>query len=837
MAIRMRRGLEAELDISKAVPGEWLVSTDTRYIRMCFAPGIVLRMATYEAFEADTKKFMQQMEAILAETKTVQEAVERIQNEIENSVVAVENYVKSAKGYADLSNTYAMQSKRYSEESSGYAEDAYEEAERARMYAENAEAVTGVEIAKKDRAGIIKGGENYVAEDGTLTLTERTTDKTLYNSYEGGIKINEIGGASEQRTTTGAQLFEVVKGLVASNSGVKVKENADGTLSIVGEATEGGGIFALGSKFSGTDVVFSLKAGNYFVSGLPEGLGIYLYKTGQSVLNVYVKGGDAGFILEEDTEFCSISLRWSAGVKFNSPNTKIMLNEGTQAKPWEPFTGRKPSPSPDYPQEIKSVKGKNLLDCRWLVEQTINGVTFTPVKDKNGNLLYVEANGIASAKTDYNLTNNILWSEGEYVLSGCPSGGSTSTYNLAIYTNSDGNWTNSFGGDLNFLVSKDESIKLIATVRSGYTADHLRFYPMIRPASIADDTYVPYGLLRFWGHGKNLYSGADITGSYNRGGQFLKLADIKEKLTVGKTYTISFTTGNVAFNIGVLNTGGITKLCSANTRESITFTRTVEATSDALLYSNTTSTVAITMRDIQIEERTEATPYKPYRESAITLSKQFVLNGPSGVRDRFVRRDGVWGIERNVYKKVFDGTEDSIELSTGTVGKGYYFTYYDNKFLNSQKAHMKHGVLCNRLVEKTANDLYNYNEDGLACSNSTAGNIRFRFTSLAEITSVAELKAKLVEWYTEGEPLIVVSPTSEPTFEPLPTADQIALNSLVSFDGVTYLSCDSEVDPVIDVEYGTSKVGAYTLESWNKAENNRIKFDELVTATLMMNQE
>ena len=53
MAIQVRRGKESELDISKAVPGEWLVSTDTRYVRMCFAPGICLRMATYEAFEAD----------------------------------------------------------------------------------------------------------------------------------------------------------------------------------------------------------------------------------------------------------------------------------------------------------------------------------------------------------------------------------------------------------------------------------------------------------------------------------------------------------------------------------------------------------------------------------------------------------------------------------------------------------------------------------------------------------------------------------------------------------------------------------------------------------------
>lgn len=32
----------------------------------------------------------------------------------------------------------------------------------------------------------------------------------------------------------------------------------------------------------------------------------------------------------------------------------LMLNEGSTTKPWEPYTGGKPSPSMDYPQEIKS---------------------------------------------------------------------------------------------------------------------------------------------------------------------------------------------------------------------------------------------------------------------------------------------------------------------------------------------------------------------------------------------------------------------------------------------------------------------------------------------------
>ena len=68
----------------------------------------------------------------------------------------------------------------------------------------------------------------------------------------------------------------------------------------------------------------------------------------------------------------------------------LMLNEGSTAKPWEPYTGGEPSPSPDYPQEIKSagdggsvtvkVTGKNLLDIPDGT-QTFRGITVTA---KNG---------------------------------------------------------------------------------------------------------------------------------------------------------------------------------------------------------------------------------------------------------------------------------------------------------------------------------------------------------------------------------------------------------------------------------------------------------------------
>lgn len=56
--------------------------------------------------------------------------------------------------------------------------------------------------------------------------------------------------------------------------------------------------------------------------------------------------------------------------------SKAMLNAGTTALPWEPYTGGQPSPNPDYPQEVVSVGddgdigvdvyGGNLFDANYI---------------------------------------------------------------------------------------------------------------------------------------------------------------------------------------------------------------------------------------------------------------------------------------------------------------------------------------------------------------------------------------------------------------------------------------------------------------------------------------
>src|SRR5699024_3862159 len=87
---------------------------------------------------------------------------------------------------------------------------------------------------------------------------------------------------------------------------------------------------------------------------------------------------------------------------------------------WEPYTGRQPSPSPDYPQEIVNAGKYNEDTQKWEYE----------VKLRGKNLLkfpYIDG----SSKTDYGITftaNN----DGSVTVSGTNSGESTSFFNLMI---------------------------------------------------------------------------------------------------------------------------------------------------------------------------------------------------------------------------------------------------------------------------------------------------------------------------------------------------------------------------------------------------------------------
>ncbi len=95
----------------------------------------------------------------------------------------------------------------------------------------------------------------------------------------------------------------------------------------------------------------------------------------------------------------------------------IQVEKGSESTSYEPYTGGIPSPSPDYPQEIKSVVnptvkvcGKNLLPFPYSnTSKTENGVTFDVQNDGT-----IHIYGTASAATYFNFSTNIEWGSEDF---------------------------------------------------------------------------------------------------------------------------------------------------------------------------------------------------------------------------------------------------------------------------------------------------------------------------------------------------------------------------------------------------------------------------------------
>lgn len=137
------------------------------------------------------------------------------------------------------------------------------------------------------------------------------------------------------------------------------------------------------------------------------------------------------------------------------------------------------------PMTVAGIKATNTSGTWVDNAYTYNGVTFTILLDESGNVTGINVNGTATANTDLYIVAGFGAGLPACVLSGCPTGGGSTTYRLIWDSNAADSGTSE-------TVATPTSGNVRIRVTNGVSVTNKVFYPMIRDASVSDATFEPY---------------------------------------------------------------------------------------------------------------------------------------------------------------------------------------------------------------------------------------------------------------------------------------------------------------------------------------------------------
>lgn len=295
-----------------------------------------------------------------------------------------------------------------------------------------------------------------VADAYSVVLTVVTGNPALLENSKGnrGLESLTLYGKSTQVSTTGAQLlpFEVGEkreGLEVFKDGIAISGARENDIYAVGRS-------GMGNESSYDDFPL-LASGEYYVYSDSASVNLFVvaFRNGINITLGSSMKGVAAKIKVMDGDKFRIFLRLEEA--FNGKVKAMISKTQPTASNYEPYTGGKPSPSPEYPQEIKStgqsgeigveVLGKNLIPFPY----PLLGGTGTQI-ERNGVKYTVQSDGCIrcvgtpTAVTYINLSrikfSNVGLTatqptDGKIVLSGEKMTYDPSNYALFIYITSD----------------------------------------------------------------------------------------------------------------------------------------------------------------------------------------------------------------------------------------------------------------------------------------------------------------------------------------------------------------------------------------------------------------
>lgn len=313
-----------------------------------------------------------------------------------------------------------------------------------------------------------------------------------------GVKALKVGvdGKAAQVVTTGKNLLNNINKNPVTSNGITFELKNDGTLAVYGTATA---VASLRVDYS-TDYNTAVSAcppGMVTASGIAGhavSITFGAFKQDGSII-ANVAQNDGTFQYPADAVKMRTFVQVQSGVTINDV-LKLQLELGSTATSYEPYTGGKPSPSPEYPQEVDVVDGpvtvqkcaKNMCTYPYdNISKVTNGITWMLNNDGT-----VTASGTATVHSYFYLQYKagIKVDNNPVMCSGCPTGGSATTYfarfidaanpNIGIYDIGNGG-----------VISGVDAIKCYLRISAGTTVNNIVFKPQLEISPTATP-YEPY---------------------------------------------------------------------------------------------------------------------------------------------------------------------------------------------------------------------------------------------------------------------------------------------------------------------------------------------------------
>lgn len=200
--------------------------------------------------------------------------------------------------------------------------------------------------------------QKYLTANQPVSLSSTLSEETSYSLSSPAMPLPiTLEGNTTQKTMSGKNLIPVTATTQTVN-GVTFTVNEDGTVRANGTATAS---FSFNFFYRGSGIAngIPLTAGTTYVLSTADmqyfPINIQIMRNGQPI----AVSSNSPFTAQEG-DYVSLVWVWrQSGTVFNNALFAPQFEVGSTPTAYEPYCGGIPSPNPDYPQEIHSVKGDN----------------------------------------------------------------------------------------------------------------------------------------------------------------------------------------------------------------------------------------------------------------------------------------------------------------------------------------------------------------------------------------------------------------------------------------------------------------------------------------------